>query len=82
MRPQLVELRHLDHARRGELYISCAEWNFGWTPEELETVRQLRAEGAKIWTVAETVGRPDYEVACLIMDLEERGEIGGRGGKP
>jgi hypothetical protein len=33
----------------------------------------MRAEGAKIWTVAKTVGRPDYEVAVLIMDLEERG---------
>ena len=68
-----VDLLHLDHARRGELYISCAEWNFAWTPEELETVRRLREEGARVWEVAEAVGRPDYEVAVLIMDLEERG---------
>ena len=71
-----VDLLHLAHAQSGRLYISCADWNFAWTPQELETVRLLRAEGAKIWTVAETVGRPDYEVAVLIMDLEE----GGRGG--
>lgn len=70
---QTVDLLHLDHARRGELYISCDDWNFGWTPAELEAVRRLRAEGAKIWTVAKVVGRPDYEAACLIMDLEERG---------
>lgn len=77
-----VDLLHLAHAQSGRLYIACEDWNFAWTPQELETVRLLRAEGAKIWTVAETVGRPDYEVAALIMDLEERGEIGGRGGKP
>ncbi len=69
---QAVDLRHLDYARRGELYIACADWNFAWTPSELETVKLLRKEGAKIWTIAETVGRPDYEVAVLIMDLEER----------
>lgn len=69
---QAVDLRHLDYARRGELYIACADWNFAWTPSELETVILLRKEGAKIWTIAETVGRPDYEVAVLIMDLEER----------
>lgn len=68
-----VDLLHLDHAKSGRgFYTACADWNFAWTPEELETVRRLRAEGAKIWTVAEVVGRPDYEVACLIMDLEER----------
>jgi hypothetical protein len=73
VRAQATDLLHLDHARRGELYISCAEWNFAWTPEELETVRRLREEGARVWEVAKEVGRPDYEVACLIMDLEERG---------
>ncbi len=73
MRGQLVDLRHREHTRRGELYIACAEWNFAWTPGEIEKVQQLRKQGAKIWTVAETVGRPDYEVAALIMDLEERG---------
>lgn len=69
---QAVDLRHHAHALRGKgFYTACAEWNFAWTPEELETVKLLRAEGAKVWTVAEVVGRPDYEVACLIMDLEE-----------
>lgn len=68
----VIDLRHLDHARQGKGFCTaCEDWNFAWTPEELETVRRLRAEGAKVWTVAETVGRPDYEVACLIMDLEE-----------
>lgn len=72
MRAYAVDLRHLDHARRGGgFYTACADWNFAWTPEELETVRLLREEGARVWTVAEVVGRPDYEVACLIMDLEE-----------
>jgi hypothetical protein len=70
---QAVDLRHLDYARRGEFYIAANDWNLAWTAEELETVRLMRAEGAKIWTVAKTVGRPDYEVAVLIMDLEERG---------
>ena len=73
MRAQATDLLHLEHARRGgNLYIAGEDWNFAWTPQELETVRLLRAEGAKIWTVAEVVGRPDYEVAALIMDLEER----------
>lgn len=73
MRAQATDLLHLDHARRGEMYIACADWNFAWTPQELETVRLLRKQGAKIWTVAKAVGRPDYEVAVLIMDLEEEG---------
>jgi len=74
VRAQATDLLHLDHARHGKgFYIACTEWNFAWTPQELETVRLLRKQGAKIWTVAETVGRPDYEVAVLIMDLEERG---------
>ena len=33
----------------------------------------MREKGAKVWEVAEAVGRPDYEVAVLIMSLEERG---------
>ena len=74
MRAYAVDLRHLDHARRGGgFYTACADWNFAWTPEELETVRLLREEGAKVWEVAEAVDRPDYEVAVLIMSLEERG---------
>lgn len=71
-RPQRIELAHLDYARRGgKLYIAGEDWNFGWTPAELETVRELRERGAKVWDVAEAVDRPDYEVAVLIMDLEE-----------
>lgn len=77
-RPQRIELAHLDYAKRGEFYIAGSDWNLAWTAEELETVRLMRAEGAKIWTVAETVGRPDYEVAVLIMDLEEGGKRGGK----
>ena len=69
---QLIDLAHLDYARRGKFYIAANDWNLAWTAEELETVQLMRAEGAKIWTVAETVGRPDYEVAVLIMSLEER----------
>ncbi len=70
---QRIELAHLDYARRDRFYIACAEWNFAWTPEELERVRLLREQGAKVWEVAEAVDRPDYEVAVLIMSLEERG---------
>ena len=71
---QAVDLRHLDYARRGgKLYIAGEDWNFAWMQEELETVQLMRKQGAKIWTIAETVGRPDYEVAVLIMNLEERG---------
>lgn len=70
---QAVDLHHMEHARKGgKIYIAAEDWNFAWTPSELETVILLRKEGAKIWTIAETVGRPDYEVAVLIMDLEER----------
>ncbi|MGI5927030.1 MAG: hypothetical protein ACOX8A_07605 [Thermacetogeniaceae bacterium] len=72
-RPQRIELAHLDYARRGEFYIAANDWNLAWTAEELETVRELREKGAKVWEVAEAVGRPDYEVAVLIMDLEEAG---------
>lgn len=71
---QAVDLRHYNHSRRGRgFYTACADWNFAWTPEELETVREMRERGAKVWEVAEAVDRPDYEVAVLIMDLEERG---------
>ncbi|WP_461369457.1 hypothetical protein [Candidatus Darwinibacter acetoxidans] len=74
MRAQATDLLHLEHARRGgNLYIAGEDWNFAWMQEELETVQLMRKQGAKIWTIAETVGRPDYEVAVLIMDLEERG---------
>jgi len=58
---------------RKRLYIAGDSWDFGWTPAELETVRLLRKQGAKIWTIAEAVDRPDYEVAVLIMSLEEAG---------
>lgn len=72
-RPQRIELAHLDYAKRGEFYIAGSDWNLAWTKDELETVRELREKGAKVWEVAEAVGRPDYEVAVLIMSLEERG---------
>ena len=39
-----VDLLHLAHAQSGRLYIACEDWNFAWTPQELETVRLLRAE--------------------------------------
>lgn len=58
---------------RERLYIAGDSWDFGWTPAELERVRELRERGAKVWEVAEAVDRPDYEVAVLIMDLEEAG---------
>jgi len=70
---QAVELRHLDYARRGRFYIAGGDWNLAWTEDELETVRDLREKGAKVWEVAEAVDRADYEVAVLIMSLEERG---------
>ena len=71
---QAVDLQHMEHARRGgKLYIAGEDWNFAWMQEELETVQLMRKQGAKIWTIAEAVGRPDYEVAVLIMNLEERG---------
>ena len=73
---QAVDLRHLDYAKRDRFYIAGGDWNLAWTKDELETVRGLREKGAKVWEVAEAVGRPDYEVAVLIMDLEERGVIG------
>ena len=72
-RPQRIELAHLDYAKRGEFYIAANDWNLAWTKDELEIVRELRERGAKVWEVAEAVDRPDYEVAILIMDLEERG---------
>ena len=56
---------------RKRLYIAGQDWDFAWTPAELETVRKLREEGTKLWEVARAVRRPDYEVAVLIMDLEE-----------
>ena len=40
--------------------------------------RRLWAEGVNLPDLAERMGRPDYEVALLVMDLAERGEIGGR----
>ena len=71
---QAVDLHHMEHARKGgKIYIAAEDWNFAWTPSELETVRELRERGAQVWEVAEAVDRPDYEVAVLIMDLEERG---------
>lgn len=75
-----VDLLHLAHAQSGRLYIACADWNFAWTPGEIEKVQQLRKKGAKVWEVAEAVGRPDYEVAILIMDLVEQGEVKPRRG--
>ena len=72
-RPQRIELAHLDYAKRDRFYIAANDWNLAWTADELETVRELREKGAKVWEVAQAVDRPDYEVAVLIMSLEERG---------
>lgn len=77
-RPQRIELAHLDYAKRGELYIACADWNFAWLPEELAEFKRLWRQGVKLPELAEQLGRPDYEIALLVMDLAERGEIGGR----
>lgn len=80
---QAVDLQHMEHARRGgEFYIACADWNFAWLPDELSTFRRLWRQGVSLLEIAERLGRPDYEVAILVMDMAERGEIGGRGGKP
>ncbi len=68
-----MDLLHLDYAKRDRFYIAGGDWNLAWTAGEMETVRELREKGAKVWEVAEAVDRPDYEVAVLIMSLEERG---------
>ncbi len=78
MRAYTVDLRHMEHTRcGGELYIACADWNFAWTPGELVEFKRLWRGGVDLLEMAERLRRPDYEVALLLVDLAERGEIGG-----
>ena len=33
---QAVDLRHMEHARKGgKIYIAAEDWNFAWTPAVL-----------------------------------------------
>lgn len=76
-----VDLLHLAHAQSGRLYIACEDWNFAWTPQELAEFKRLWRQGVKLPELAEQLGRPDYEIALLVMDLAERGEIEERRGQ-
>lgn len=80
-RAQATELRHLDGARRCEVYIACADWNFAWLPEELNEFKRLWRQGVKLPELADRLRRPDYEIALLVMDMAERGEIEERRGQ-
>ena len=81
-RAQVVDLRHWYHTtqKAGELYIACEDWNFAWTPDELQTVKRGWKEGHHITYIAGEIMRPVREVAVLIMDLAENGKIKARPG--
>ena len=62
------------------LYIACEEYDFIWLESEIDMVRQLWRKGVSIVEIAKTVKRNVNEVAILIMDQNEHGEIGNRKG--
>ena len=78
MRPYLAELRHCRDYEEKK-YIACLEWNFAWTPNEIDQVKTLWKRDLPIWDISQEVKRPQEEIAVLVMDLRQRGEIEKRG---
>ena len=67
-----VERRHCGAT---ELYIALDDLNFAWLEDEVATVITMYSAGCPVWEIAEKLGRPQEEVALLIMDLSRKKAI-------
>ncbi len=62
---QAVDLRHMEHARKGgKIYIAAEDWNFAWTPSELESITAVgKAYGVQdktpVWGYSDSEATPN-----------------------
>ena len=68
------------HCGRGEKYIALDDLNFAWLEDEVATVITMYNAGSPVWEIAEKLGRPQEEVALLLMDLSRKKAIEPRAG--
>ena len=58
-----------------KLYIALDEYEFAWTQAEVEAVVRWYNTGSSVIDIAIAAGRPQVEVAVLIMDLAEKDKL-------
>ena len=63
-----------------DVYIAMSEHNFLWLRHEVTEVAQLWRAGEHIADIAGRYGRPQEEVAILIMDLAAQDKVSERAG--
>ena len=63
-----------------ETYIACDGWEFEWDVTDVLDVMCMWDRGKPVWEIAEYVGRPQCEVAILLIDLAESDHIKTRRG--
>lgn len=82
MRPQIVELQHLDHGLNGDgtFRILMIDDNTAVTPREEEYFIQLYNDGVPIWDIVQKMGRTEKELVVLWYELAEEGKIKKRPG--
>lgn len=61
--------------RRRQLYIACEDLDFVWSLSELRKFREMWNEGYSIVDIADELDRPQEEVAILILDQSNKGNI-------
>jgi len=61
-----------------KLYIALDEYDFAWTQAEVDAVVRWYSTGASVVDIAIAAGRPQVEVAVLIMDLAEKDKLAPR----
>ncbi len=61
-----------------KLYIALDEYEFAWTQAEVEAVVRWYNTGSSVIDIAIAAGRPQVEVAVLIMDLAEKDKLAPR----
>ncbi len=58
-----------------ELYIACEDFDLSFFREEVEQVKQGYEQGVPVLDIAEDMERHEVEIAILLIDLAEKGEI-------
>lgn len=61
--------------KRGETYIACESVDFQWSVYEVNRAIEMWKAGNSIWTIQNTLDRPQDDVIALIFSLAREGKI-------
>mgnify|MGYP001186276485 FL=1 len=69
-----IERAYLKRNRK-QIYIACEDLDFTWSLAEIYKFRKLWNDGRSIMEMEKELGRPQEEIAILILDQAAKGRI-------